>query len=85
MKEAHKTKHSIHPESNKMYHGLKKFYWWPNMKANIVTYVSKCLTCSKDKSRVSTTIRFTSTTNDTAMEVGNDNYGFHHETSTDIQ
>nr|GEW16032.1 putative reverse transcriptase domain-containing protein [Tanacetum cinerariifolium] len=24
-------------------------YWWPNMKANIATYVSKCLTCSKVK------------------------------------
>ncbi|GJT54360.1 putative reverse transcriptase domain-containing protein [Tanacetum coccineum] len=24
-------------------------YWWPNMKADIATYVSKCLTCSKDK------------------------------------
>nr|GEZ43308.1 putative reverse transcriptase domain-containing protein [Tanacetum cinerariifolium] len=24
-------------------------YWWPNMKANIASYVSKCLTCSKVK------------------------------------
>nr|GEU89541.1 hypothetical protein [Tanacetum cinerariifolium] len=24
-------------------------YWWPNMKANIATYVSKCLTCAKVK------------------------------------
>ncbi|GJV55868.1 putative reverse transcriptase domain-containing protein [Tanacetum coccineum] len=24
-------------------------YWWPNMKANIAIYVSKCLTCSKVK------------------------------------
>nr|GEV39632.1 putative reverse transcriptase domain-containing protein [Tanacetum cinerariifolium] len=24
-------------------------YWWPNMKENIATYVSKCLTCSKVK------------------------------------
>nr|GEX43565.1 putative reverse transcriptase domain-containing protein [Tanacetum cinerariifolium] len=28
---------------------LVTLYWWPNMKANIATYVSKCLTCSKVK------------------------------------
>nr|GEV58221.1 hypothetical protein [Tanacetum cinerariifolium] len=26
-----------------------QLYWWPNMKANIATYVSKCLTCSNVK------------------------------------
>ncbi|GJR67179.1 putative reverse transcriptase domain-containing protein [Tanacetum coccineum] len=30
-------------------HDMKKLYWWPNMKANIATYVSKCLTCAKVK------------------------------------
>nr|GEU51320.1 putative reverse transcriptase domain-containing protein [Tanacetum cinerariifolium] len=49
MHESHKSKYSIHPGSNKMYHDLKKLYWWPNMKAEIVTYVSKCLTCAKFK------------------------------------
>ncbi|GKD22621.1 putative reverse transcriptase domain-containing protein, partial [Tanacetum coccineum] len=28
---------------------MQKLYWWPNMKANIATYVSKCLTCAKIK------------------------------------
>ncbi|GKD41247.1 putative reverse transcriptase domain-containing protein [Tanacetum coccineum] len=32
-----------------MYQDLKKLYWWPNMKAEITTYVSKCLTCTKVK------------------------------------
>ncbi|GKD57275.1 putative reverse transcriptase domain-containing protein [Tanacetum coccineum] len=26
----------------------RKLYWWPNMKADIASYVSKCLTCAKD-------------------------------------
>ncbi|GJW96266.1 putative reverse transcriptase domain-containing protein [Tanacetum coccineum] len=46
---SHKSKYSFHPESEKMYHDLKKLYWWPNMKAEIVTYVSKCLTYAKAK------------------------------------
>ncbi|GKC72611.1 putative reverse transcriptase domain-containing protein [Tanacetum coccineum] len=45
----HKSKYSIHPGSDKMYQDLKKLYWWPNMKADIATYVSKCLTCVKVK------------------------------------
>nr|GEX93239.1 putative reverse transcriptase domain-containing protein [Tanacetum cinerariifolium] len=44
MYESHKSKYSIHPGSDKMYQDLKKLYWWPNMKAKIATYVSKCLT-----------------------------------------
>ncbi|KAI3780239.1 hypothetical protein L2E82_10210 [Cichorium intybus] len=49
MNEAHKTRYSIHPGSDKMYLDLKKLYWWPNMKAEIATYVGKCLTCAKVK------------------------------------
>nr|GEU87148.1 hypothetical protein [Tanacetum cinerariifolium] len=37
--ESHKSKYSIHYESDKMYHDLKKLYWWRNMKAEIATYV----------------------------------------------
>nr|GEZ98192.1 putative reverse transcriptase domain-containing protein [Tanacetum cinerariifolium] len=39
MHESHKLKYSIHPGSKKMYQDLKKLYWWPNMKAEIATYV----------------------------------------------
>ncbi|GJZ30020.1 hypothetical protein Tco_0575067 [Tanacetum coccineum] len=49
MLESHKSKYSIHPGSDKMYQDLRKLYWWPNMKADIATYVSKCLTCAKVK------------------------------------
>ncbi|GJY13998.1 putative reverse transcriptase domain-containing protein [Tanacetum coccineum] len=41
MHESHKSKYSIHPGSDKMYQDLKKLYWWPNMKAEIATYVRK--------------------------------------------
>nr|GEX38330.1 reverse transcriptase domain-containing protein [Tanacetum cinerariifolium] len=46
MHESHKSKYSIHPGSDKMYQDLKKLYWWPNMKAEIATYVSTRLDMS---------------------------------------
>nr|GEW69368.1 putative reverse transcriptase domain-containing protein [Tanacetum cinerariifolium] len=49
MHESHKSKYSIHPGSDKMYQDMKKLYWWPKMKVDIATYVSKCLTCVKVK------------------------------------
>ncbi|GJR23549.1 putative reverse transcriptase domain-containing protein [Tanacetum coccineum] len=49
MHESHKSKYSIHSGSEKIYQDMKKLYWWPNIKADIATYVSKCLTCAKVK------------------------------------
>nr|GEY46306.1 putative reverse transcriptase domain-containing protein [Tanacetum cinerariifolium] len=49
IQESHKSKYSIHPGSYKMYQDLKQLYWWTNKKADIATYVSKCLTCAKVK------------------------------------
>ncbi|GJR25314.1 putative reverse transcriptase domain-containing protein [Tanacetum coccineum] len=43
MHESHKSKYSIHPRSDKMYQDLKKLYWWPNMKAEIATYVDSAM------------------------------------------
>ncbi|KAF5816849.1 putative nucleotidyltransferase, Ribonuclease H [Helianthus annuus] len=49
MDEAHKSRYSIHPGSDKMYKDLRIQYWWPGMKKDIALYVSKCLTCLKVK------------------------------------
>ena len=43
--EAHRSKLSIHPGRNKMYQNVKRHFWWPGMKREIVEYVSRCLTC----------------------------------------
>ncbi|GJU27449.1 putative reverse transcriptase domain-containing protein [Tanacetum coccineum] len=47
MHESHKSKYSVHPGSDKMYQDMKKLYWWPNMKADISTYVSNYHTSIK--------------------------------------
>ncbi|GJT52800.1 putative reverse transcriptase domain-containing protein [Tanacetum coccineum] len=49
MGEGHTMRYSIHLGANKMYLDLRDMYWWPSMKKDIATYVSKCLTCSKVK------------------------------------
>nr|GEU93265.1 hypothetical protein [Tanacetum cinerariifolium] len=44
MHESYKSKYSVHSGSDKMYQDMKLLYWWPNIKDDIATYVSKCLT-----------------------------------------
>jgi hypothetical protein len=39
--EAHYSRYSIHPGTNKMYQDLKSF-WWMRMKREIMKYVSEC-------------------------------------------
>ena len=45
--EAHKGNFTIHPGSSKMYHDLKRDYWWSGMKRDIAVYVSKCAVCQR--------------------------------------
>ena len=49
LNEAHHSKLSIHPSSNKMYHDLRHLYWWSNMKQDITQYVAECDTCGRVK------------------------------------
>ena len=49
LQEAHESKFSIHPGRTKMYRDLKHHYWWPNMKREIVEYMSKCRICQQVK------------------------------------
>ena len=45
MEEAHSSAYAAHPGSTKMYRTLNDYYWWPNMKREIVAFMSRCLIC----------------------------------------
>ena len=49
MKEAHHSRFIVHPRETKMYHDLRRQYWWQGMKRDIAQFVSKCLTCQQVK------------------------------------
>ncbi|GJY61736.1 putative reverse transcriptase domain-containing protein, partial [Tanacetum coccineum] len=49
MDKAHASRYSIHPGADKMYHNLRDMYWWPGMKKDIATYVSKYLIAQKQR------------------------------------
>ncbi|GJY00052.1 putative reverse transcriptase domain-containing protein [Tanacetum coccineum] len=51
MNEAHSTRYSIHSGADKMYYDLRYMFWWPGMKKDIATHVSRCLTCLKVKAK----------------------------------
>ena len=44
--EAHNT---LHMGTTKMYKDLKKHFWWPSIKKNMVNYVARFLTCQQVK------------------------------------
>jgi hypothetical protein len=49
LREAHKSKFTVHPGSTRMYQDLKQYYWWPNMRKEVTGYVEKCSICQQVK------------------------------------
>ncbi|XP_070036946.1 uncharacterized protein [Nicotiana tomentosiformis] len=49
MTEAHTSRYSVHLGSIKMYHDLKKVYWWNDMKRNVADFVARCPNCQQVK------------------------------------
>ncbi|KAJ9545007.1 hypothetical protein OSB04_024714 [Centaurea solstitialis] len=47
--ETHKSKYSVHPGTNKMFHVLRQSYWWPGMKKDIACFFERCVTCLQVK------------------------------------
>ena len=49
LREAHSSTYTIHPGSTKMYHDLRRQYWWKGMKKDVAIFVARCLTCQQVK------------------------------------
>jgi hypothetical protein len=49
MDEAHCSRYSIHPGTNKIYRDLRKNFWLTRIKREIIRYVSECDTCRTGK------------------------------------
>ncbi|CAA0824497.1 Unknown protein, partial [Striga hermonthica] len=47
--EAHTAPYLAHPGSTKMYHDLKRSFWWRGLKKDVADFVRKCLTCQQVK------------------------------------
>ncbi|KAJ4745738.1 polyprotein [Rhynchospora pubera] len=49
LSEAHESGYALHPGGVKMYHDLRKYFWWPGMKKEVARFVEKCLICQQVK------------------------------------
>ena len=52
LEEGHRSGLSIHPGATKMYHDLKKLFWWPGIKKEIAEFVYACLVVRSRKSSI---------------------------------
>jgi len=49
LEESHRSSLSIHLGATKMYHDLKKLFWWSGLKRDVTQFVYSCLICQKSK------------------------------------
>ena len=49
MKEAHETPLAAHPGYHKMLASLRKNFFWPKMKKDVLDFAKRCLVCQKAK------------------------------------
>jgi len=45
LEESHGSNLSIHLGATKMYHDLKKLFWWSGLKRDVAQFVYSCLIC----------------------------------------
>ncbi|XP_057499379.1 uncharacterized protein LOC130783656 [Actinidia eriantha] len=49
LSEFHHSRLAVHPGGTKMYHDLRRQYWWKGMKRAVADFISTCLTCQQVK------------------------------------
>ena len=49
LREFHCTRFAVHPGDTKMYHDLRRQYYWSEMKRHVGDFVRCCLTCHQVK------------------------------------
>ena len=45
----HCSRVTVHPGGTKMYHDLRRQYYWSGMKKHVGDFVRRCLTCQQVK------------------------------------
>ena len=49
LREFHCSRFVVHPSDTKMYHDLRRQYYWSRMKRHVKEFVRRCLTCQQVK------------------------------------
>jgi hypothetical protein len=70
LNEAHRAVYMAHPGVTKMRADLKPLFFWKGMKADIVSYVARCLECQQVKVEHRHPDRITTTTRYSRIEMG---------------